>query len=187
MSFFAHKGFFRFYPVDDPIRPWRFDDGTENGWKASAAWVDIEPDIRIFLNTDKRMVWLYGDGAVNVTEASCCCPNGYAFIATPYDIDEPRDPDEWNARFCGTSAANYAADWLTSIGVADMNFVRGLCNRQRVAVFAVTQRARDWASNTLTASGNFGSVFVYFANEQETTTLKELAQGGRLQVAEAFV
>ena len=71
--------------------------------------------------------------------------------------------------------------------IADMNFVRGLCNRQRVAVFAVTQRARDWASNTLTASGNFGSVFVYFANEQETTTLKELAQGGRLQVAEAFV
>jgi hypothetical protein len=174
MKFLMHRGFFRLYPVNDHIRLWRLDDGTENGWKASAAWVDIEPDIRISINKDGRMVWLYGDGEVHVTEASCCCPNGYAFIATP--LDESRDPDEWTARFCGTNAANYAADWLTSIGTAEVIFVLGLGDLERVAVFAMTQRARDWASNKLTASGNFSSVFVYFANEQETNTLKEQVQ-----------
>ena len=185
MTSLAHKGFFRFCPVDDPIRPWRFDDGTEDGWKASAAWVDIEPDIRISLNTDKRMVWLYGDGEVHVTKASCCCPHGYAFIATP--LDEPRDPDEWNARFCGTDGENHAADWITSIGADDVIFVSGLCNRQRLAVFAVTERARDWAANKLAASGNFSSVFVYFADFDRATILKQQAREDGLEVAEAFV
>jgi hypothetical protein len=38
-----HHGFFRIHPTNDRIRPWVLDDGTENGWKANVAWVDVEP------------------------------------------------------------------------------------------------------------------------------------------------
>ena len=49
-----HNGHFRLYRVDDRVRPWRVDDGTDNGWNVSVHWLDVEPDIPISLGRDGR-------------------------------------------------------------------------------------------------------------------------------------
>ena len=59
-----HHGFFRIHPTNDRIRPWALDDGTQNGWMANVAWVDVEPDIRIYIDKHERTPWLYGDAEV---------------------------------------------------------------------------------------------------------------------------
>src|ERR1035441_10112307 len=91
-----HNGHFRLYRVDDHLRPWRLDDGTDSGWKASVRWVDVEPDMAITLGRDGHMVWLEGHAAVRVSEFDCCCPDGCADIARPHDSDAACDTAEWN-------------------------------------------------------------------------------------------
>lgn len=186
-----HHGFFRLYAVDDRIRPWRIDDGTENGWKANVAWVDVEPDIRISIEKHERMPWLYGDAEVLVTEAACCSPHGYASIARPYEPDESDATAEWNARFCGANPKNDAIDWLTSIlpasRAADLVFVRGLLIDERLMVVRLNERAREWIVGKFTPCGNFGCAFVYFSDADEATKLKAQAQGYGLHVAESNI
>ena len=186
-----HHGFFRIHPTNDRIRPWALDDGTQNGWMANVAWVDVEPDIRIYIDKHERTPWLYGDAEVLVTEASYCCPHGYASIARPYVSAESYDTAEWNVRFGGDNPENYAIEWLTSIlpasAGADFVFVRGLLSDERLMVVRLNERAREWIVGRLTPCGNFGSAFVHFADAGEATELKGQAQDGGLHVAEANI
>jgi hypothetical protein len=115
-----------------------------------------------------------------VTEASCCCPHGYASIARPYESDESFDTAEWNVRFGGDNPENYAIGWLTSLlpasGGADLVFVRALLSDERLMVVRLNERAREWIVGKLTPCSNFGSAFVHFADADEATKLKGQAQ-----------
>lgn len=178
-----HNGHFRLYRVDDHLRPWRLDDGKDNGWKANVRWVDVEPDIAITLGRDERMVWLEGHAAVNVSEFDCCCPNGYADIVPPYGTRKPS--------LGGENTENRSLDWLWSIEPTakggDLVAISGLHRDSGVMVLRLTERGRRWLKGELAYCSNFGSAFVHFAPSDEATLLLERARKDRLRVAKTDI